>query len=121
MRKNRISWTRRPKCSFFEICCPVFVMFIMVILRNLIDVETKDFSNLISSRHPTFPTLGYSGSIDPDSDDSSWGGIASTLQVGLDLNGFMQYAKYPSEDFYIKQPTYSVEFDKKSPLFFLPL
>jgi hypothetical protein len=98
-------------------------MFIMVILRNLIDVEVKDFSNIISNRHPTYLPFSYSGNLDLDDatvDNSEWGGIASTVAVGLDLNGFMKYAEFPSEDFYVNRTAYSVEFDKKSPLYFLP-
>ena len=42
MRKNFINWKRQPKCSFFEICCPAAVMFLMVILRNVVDVTKND-------------------------------------------------------------------------------
>ena len=50
MRKNFINWRRQPKCSFFEICCPAAVMFLMVILRNVIDVETYNFDALVKVR-----------------------------------------------------------------------
>jgi hypothetical protein len=61
MRKNFINWKRQPGCSFFEICCPAFVMFLMVILRNVIDPDVNDFSSFQKIRQPTMPGLGYDG------------------------------------------------------------
>ena len=40
MKKNYINWKRSFGCSFFEICCPAVVMFIMVSLRGVVDVTT---------------------------------------------------------------------------------
>ena len=40
MKKNYINWKRQSCCSFFEICCPAAVMFIMVSLRGVVDVTT---------------------------------------------------------------------------------
>ena len=46
MRKNWINWKRNTRCSVCEIVCPAAVMLLMVILRNVIDVETYDFDTL---------------------------------------------------------------------------
>ena len=59
MRKNVINWKRQPGCAFCEICCPAVVMFLMVILRNVVEVETTDLSALLKYKQPTFPGLNY--------------------------------------------------------------
>lgn len=63
MRKNFISWKRQPKCSFFEIFCPIAVMFVMVIIRNLITVDVLDFTKLAENRQPTFAAVPYTGDL----------------------------------------------------------
>jgi len=50
MRKNYIQWKRQLGCAFCEICCPAVVMFLMVILRNVVDPETFRVSSLIIAR-----------------------------------------------------------------------
>ena len=59
MRKNFINWKRQPKCSFFEICCPAFVMLLMVVMRNVIDIETFDYSDLVKVRAPAYTALKW--------------------------------------------------------------
>ena len=70
MRKNFINWKRQPKCSFFEICCPAMCMFLMVILRNVIEVETLDFSALAKVRAPVTPGFSLVG--DGSSQPFTW-------------------------------------------------
>lgn len=122
MRKNFISWRRRTKCSFFEILCPALVMLIMVFLRAKIDVEEKNFSleSMLKARKPTFTAFSYAGDLTDDPTDSGWSGVKSTVQVSLDLNGFMKYAEFPNEAFYEKHNLYEMAEDTKSPLFFIP-
>lgn len=61
MRKNFINWKRQAKCSFFEICCPAFVMFLMVILRNVIEPTTIPNFDLIKLQTATFPGFAWDG------------------------------------------------------------
>ena len=62
MRKNFIQWKRQPGCAVCEICCPAVVMFLLVILRSVIDIETFPVSLLNSVRQPTMPGLTYDSS-----------------------------------------------------------
>ena len=65
MKKNFINWKRQAKCSFFEICCPAAVMYLMVILRGVVDVTTISLEGLDAVRQPTFPGLTWSYNGDP--------------------------------------------------------
>ena len=72
MRKNFINWKRQAKCSFCEICCPAVVMYLMVILRGVVDVTTTPLSKLTEARQATFPGATWSWTdqtADPSSSD----------------------------------------------------
>ena len=113
MRKNFIGWKRQPGCSFFEICCPCFVMITMVLLRNLIDVEVFDFSALAKVRQPTVPGLSW------DSTSSTWS-AKDFAKLSTDLDGFFEYSQYPNATYYAIEPTYNIQSDVQGPLYFIP-
>ena len=115
MRKNFINWKRQPKCSFFEICCPAMCMFLLVILRNVIEVETYDFSSLIKVRAPVTPALFY------DSTQKDWlTGMDEFDAKSTELNDFFKYATYPGQIYYAKFTNYNMTTDPAGPLAFLP-
>ena len=118
MRKNFINWKRQPKCSICEIACPCAVMFLMVILRNVIDVETYDFSALAKVRAPTAPGLQWNNL--GEADYNSEGSWEYSSTVAENLTPFFEYAKYPTETFYILQDGYNLKNDVFSPLYFIP-
>ena len=92
MRKNFINWKRQPKCSFFEICCPAFVMLLMVVMRNVIDKEYFDYSDLAKVRAPAFTALKWDSSAD------TW--TTDTNNIQSEMDPFFRYADYPSESYY---------------------
>ena len=59
MRKNFITWKRNAGCSFFEIACPSAMMFLMLILRNVIDTETYSTDDILKAAIPVFPGLTF--------------------------------------------------------------
>ena len=95
MRKNFINWKRQPKCSFFEICCPAICMFLMVILRNVVKVETLDFSTLVKVRAPQTPALTWDASL------KDWS-FNLIVEKSADLDPFFKYASYPTQAYYDK-------------------
>ena len=115
MRKNFINWKRQPKCSFFEICCPAMCMFLLVILRNVITIETLDFSALLKVRAPVTPAFMY------DSTTNAWVSGKDEFQAkSTELNDFFKYASYPSQQYYKNFSNYNMELDPAGPLAFLP-
>lgn len=124
MRKNFIGWKRRQCCSICEICCPVAMMFLLVILRGVIDTTDANQLDLLSYRQPTYPAFFYQGTLDDSTDpaDNTWSGQESFLPVGLQLNEFMKYSDYPNETYYetATNPFYSFASDTKAPIYFLP-
>lgn len=117
MRKNFINWKRQPKCSFFEICCPAMCMFLMVILRNVITVETLDFSALVKVRAPVTPGFELIG----QSPDYTWNSDTTSLDAkSSELNEFFKYATYPNALYYELFPNYDITTDPAGPLAFLP-
>jgi len=129
MRKNFIAWKRQPKCSFFEICCPAAVMFLMVILRNVVEVETFDFSVLAKVRSPSALGLEWN----PPSDtypkgvwsyDDYFSEVQSPLEANLE--DFFKYGSYPLPPYYSVEalaygtPSYNFTTDPTSPLAFIP-
>ena len=124
MRKNYIGWKRRSFCSVCELCCPVAMMFLMVVLRGVIDVTEAEQLDLLSERIPTYPAFFYEGNLDENDaslSSSSWSGPSKFFQTGLQLNSFMKYSAYPNATYY-ENPTnfYNYNADEKSPLLFLP-
>ena len=111
MRKNFIQWKRQPGCAFCEICCPAVVMFLMVILRNIIDPETFDLSSLAKVRQPSFPGFVWDG--------QKWGpeGISD---MNSDLDPFFVYGEYPNATWHDIFGPYSVTNDYGGPFFFVP-
>ena len=97
MRKNFINWKRQPKCSFFEICCPAFVMFIMVLIRTVIDKEYFDYSSLAKVRAPAFPAFKWDST---PTDESPYGSWVNSDNIQEDADPFFRYASYPSEGYY---------------------
>lgn len=64
------------------------MMFLMVILRGVVDVTDADQLDLLSYRQPTYPAFFYEGTLDKTEEtlkDSSWSGESSFLNVGLAL------------------------------------
>ena len=70
MRKNFIQWKRQPGCSFLEICCPAVVMFLMVILRNVVEITTIPISELNKVRQASMLGLYWDGN---DWSTEQWG------------------------------------------------
>jgi len=90
-------------------------MFLMVILRNVITVETLDFSSLLKVRAPVTPAFTY------DKTTSQWISSPDELQAkSVELNEFFKYASYPTEKYYKIFPEYDIEMDPAGPLAFLP-
>ena len=94
-------------------------MFLMVIIRNLIDIEVVDFSTLSEVRRPTFPAFPYSGDLDLTSIDSTWD-ASFRFDISTDVNDFLYYSSYPSEEYWGNYTQYSQQYDLKSPVRFLP-
>lgn len=99
-------------------------MFLMVILRNVVKIETFDFSALAKVRQGTVPGLEW----DKDATASiegmygAWNNaILESTTINKNLDEFYKYAQYPSPE-YIGNETngYDMEFDPLSPLYFAP-
>lgn len=70
-------------------------MFLMVILRNVIEVETLDFSELAKVRAPVTPGFSLVG--DGSSQAYTWETDNETLEgISASLDDFFQYATYPN-------------------------
>ena len=118
MRKNFINWKRQPKCSFFEICCPAICMFLMVILRNVVEVEVLDFSALAKVKAPLTPAFTW----DKDADDWTFS-LAEDIALSANLDPFFQYGEYPGANYYAnisQSGNYELADDFTGPAYFLP-
>ena len=67
-------------------------MLLMVVLRNVIDTETFDYSDLVKVRAPAFTALKWDSSV------GNWTTDTSNIQEEMDP--FFRYADYPSEGYY---------------------
>lgn len=57
MKKNFINWKRQPGCAVCEICCPAFIMLILVWVRTLISPTSAqiDLQQFQTEVYPVFP------------------------------------------------------------------
>ena len=94
----------------------------MVALRNLIDVETFDFSVLAKIRQPSALGLTWN-----DADDTYPQGVWSyddyfteeQSDIEANLQNFFEYASYPNKAYYLFTD-YNFTTDPTSPLAFIP-
>lgn len=103
-------------------------MFLIVILRTVIEIETYPISELNSVRMPTMPGLKYSSS----TAQKMW--TADFGSINEDLDPFFTYGNYPvslptpTPDFKAEaaaldldlDDTYNIITDFSGPLFFVP-
>ena len=125
MRKNFITWKRNAGCSFFEICCPAVVMFLMVVLRNVVDIETNDYAILSEAKAPLALGLTWNSDASNDSDDYVGAWSADDLSTqSSNLQDFFLYGSYPApvdEGYYKKNDNqYYLANDARGPLAFAP-
>jgi len=111
MRKNFINWKRKSCCAVTEICCPAACMFLMVLLRSIIDIEVFDYSYLTKARSPSMPGLTFS--------QGNWtqGNLGA---LNADVGPFFKYSEYPQDPYYDNFTDYSVQTDPLGPLYFTP-
>lgn len=132
MKKNYINWKRSFGCSFFEICCPAVVMFIMVSLRGVVDVTTVPVDQLLKVKQATFPGAVWTwndktAEACAGQDDSAYGrgtygtwNFYNTKSINDDVQDFFEYDEYP-----VLNPTtptyqYDLKTDFQGPFFFIP-
>ena len=131
MRKNFITWKRNTGCSVCEIACPSAMMFLMLVLRNIIDVDTFTFSDITSASIPVFPGLSYTYNLcDPAVETCTTGqkmkyGYWSTAQlddINYNVEPFFDWLKYPNgwKDMDDETREYHLSTDWKGPLYFVP-
>jgi len=89
-------------------------MFLMVILRNVVKVETLDFSTLVKVRAPQTPAFTW------DAAAEDWTFIDKGAEKSADLDPFFRYASYPTPAYYDLSAKYELSTDYAGPAFFLP-
>ena len=122
MRKNFINWKRQAKCSFFEICCPAVVMYLMVILRGVVDVTTVPMDQLLAVRQPTFVGATWTWN-EPEKETGPDYGTWNFLDYGTindDVTSFFEYDSYPVLNPTTSTNKYNVLDDKFGPFYFIP-
>ena len=123
MKKNYINWKRQAKCSFFEICCPAAVMYLMVILRGVVDVESVNLDDLIQVKEATYPGLNWQwndmSTFAADSTYGEWNYESLTL-LNTDQTDFFKYGGYPITQDYTTDKNYNMVSDVLGPWYFLP-
>ena len=67
-------------------------MLLMVVMRNVIDKEYFDYSDLAKVRAPAFTALKWDSSAD------TW--TTDTNNIQSEMDPFFRYADYPSESYY---------------------
>lgn len=117
MRKNWINWRRRPKCSFFEILCPVLAMFLMVFMRHQIHTSNIPYGKLIPRLGlPLYPGLAWDSDSTKKAPDGSWSG--STLKqrkIQKEMNDFFTYNGH-----FTHRGDYNILEDVEGPYYMLP-
>ena len=117
MRKNWINWKRRPKCSFFEILCPVLAMFVMVFMRHYIHTSTVPYQKLIPElKMPIIPGLAWDGDATKKAPDGAWStSLIKQRKTQKDLNDFFTYGHYATA-----RGDYNLLEDVRGPFYMVP-